>query len=153
MVCDILACYGSTPIDRFIQWGLGERVTHIAIEIDDGLIIETGWFGVKVSPLSIKANNFYRLRCDILTEEDKHCIISFLVRNLGVPYDYKLFTGITLNRLFGLHTKWNDTTKYLCDEVALNAWRYAGYELLPGIDDSIIVPSDLTKSTLLREVA
>jgi hypothetical protein len=152
MRCDILACYGSTWIDRLIQWGVGERVTHIAIDIGNDMAIETGWFGVKVNDLCDKGGNYYRLRCDTLTEKNKDNIMNFLIHHIGTRYDYKLFIGIAIHRLLGIDTGWNDPTKYICSEVALNAWRSQGYELMPGVEDRKVIPSDLLKSKLLREV-
>lgn len=147
MRADILACYDNTWIDWLIRKVTGKKITHVAVQITDTLCMETGWFGVKLS--KIDGKKFYRLRYNELTKKQQRQIVKFVMESVDKKYDYKLFIGIGINKIFGLNTNWDNPLKYICAELVVKAYRSVGIELLPYIPDNCIIPSDFMDSTRL----
>lgn len=148
---DILACYGTSWIDKLIQFVTGQKVSHTAIMTGDELFIEAIGKGVVVSKLADK-NSYYLLRDESLTKEQKRKIIQFTVNKLNKEYDFKLFVSVGLNRLFGIKLPWNDPNKYICIELISKAYRRVGIELFPGIKDTEITPGDVMNCKRLKVV-
>lgn len=149
MKADILACWSNTWVDRLIRTVVGEDITHIAIKVSDTMIMESTWLGTQLSPIAIRGGNYYVLRCPELTEKQREKIVEFVLESVNKKYDFKLFIGIGLNRLFGLRTNWDNPTKYICVELILEAYKSVGIDLLELIPDQEIVPSDFLKSDKL----
>jgi uncharacterized protein YycO len=156
---DILACYSTTFIGKLISKFTGSNVSHVAIKISDTLIMEASWFGVKLAKIDPYLGKSKVLRCGILTEEQRRSIVKFVLNRVGTPYDYKLFIGIALNivlkklRIYRAELHWDNSSKDICIELVIEAYRSVGVELLPDIEDKDIVPCDVLKSNKLREVA
>lgn len=144
MKADVLACYDDTWIDWIIRKVTKEKVTHIAIQVMDDYIIETGWHGVKLSKLSSRKGKFYRLRCNELNEYKQEQIVRYALSLIDQPYDYRQLIWIGLYKLFGFKKYKDDTGKYICVEVVVDAYKSAGIDLVPnGIPLDLVIPSDL----------
>jgi hypothetical protein len=152
MKADILACWGSTWLDRVIKKVLGDNVTHVAIQVTETHIAETTWWECRVAPISVKNNNYHRLRCDQMTDTEREAVVNYILEHIHSKYDYKAFFAIGLNKLFGWNLKWNDPNKYLCVEEIMSAYMSVGYDLMPGRHPSDVKPNDLLNSPFLREV-
>jgi hypothetical protein len=49
---DILACYGSDTISELVEKVSRSHIAHIAVQISDLYMMDSGWFGVKLSKIS-----------------------------------------------------------------------------------------------------
>ena len=144
---DILACYGSDTLSELVEKVTRSNVAHIAVQISDKYMMESGYLGVKLSKISRLGGQYFILRDNALTETQRQQLVDKVVDSVDILFDYKQFLGIGLNKLFGLHLTWDDKAKYVCDELAISAYRdLFGIELCPGIPDSEIAPGDLLKS-------
>lgn len=93
--------------------------------------MESWWNGVRPRRLKEKESNYYILRSSNLSYEEKKKIATFVMNSVKTKYDYKLFLGIGLNKIFGLNTKWDNKDKYICTELVVKAYRATGIELMP----------------------
>lgn len=152
MKADILCCWGNSWLDKIIQWALRTKITHIVVKIDEDFVMESSWFGVKLSRVGRLGNSYIQLRQPDITDEQKDKVVYFIKSSVDTPYDYKQFFGIGINRLFGIKLDYEDAQKYICVELALEAYRSIGIELLPDIADEDIIPSDLLLSKELIRV-
>jgi uncharacterized protein YycO len=150
MRCDIILTYNKSWISSLIRWAVGSKYTHVAIAINETIIAESWWNGVRFTKLDTKKNKFTRLRCPELTEHQKTNIIAFIYDKIDFEYDYKLLIGIGLNRIFGFKTKWDDPKKYICVELIIEAYRSVGIDLLEYNKD--IAPHELLYSKHLKEL-
>jgi uncharacterized protein YycO len=140
---DILACYGNDFLSRAIEQVTGSPISHIAVKISDNFIMETGWSGVKLSKISRLSNKYIILRDENFTEGQREQFVSFVINAVNIKFDYKLFFGIALNKMFGLNTNWDNKNKYICNELVVEAYKSLGINILSWIEDQNIVPGDL----------
>jgi uncharacterized protein YycO len=113
--------------------------------------MESVWYGVRMSKYSLMQNSSYLLRYPNLSEEEKDLIVEFVKDKVCQPYDYKLFIGLALNKLFGFKTKWNDKSAYICDELIAEAFKSIGKPLC-GKEPDELTPTDLYNSPLLEHI-
>jgi uncharacterized protein YycO len=146
MIGDIIAYRGDDWIGRFIRFILNVDVSHVSIMVADDLMVESLSRGVKLSKYSTRNTKSYILRCPKLTDEQRVKLIYDVMNSIAVKYDYKLFFGILINRVFGLKVNWDDKSKYICVELIVELYRQLGINLLPREPDQEIVPSDLLNS-------
>jgi uncharacterized protein YycO len=148
---DILCCYGRTWIDKLIGRVQNSNITHIAICIEDGFVMESSWLGVKLTKKESIPSNYDVYTCDRLSPSQRDRISDFVKQQTDVPYDYKLLFGVFLHRYLGLPIHWDDPHKYICIELAIEAYRQVvNLELLAGIPDEDIVPADIPRSKYLK---
>ncbi len=152
MTCDIYLCRGNTLIDRIISRVTGSPVTHIVMEINDCMIMDTGWLGVVVSDVRYK-NNFIRKRYMGLTQKQIDNIIEYMATTLGKGYDYKQLLSVGLFKLFGVKLFDDDTEKFICVELVVDAFFHVGIDIVPHIQDSLYAtPGDLDTSPVLTTI-
>ena len=148
MRADILACYGDTMIDKMIEFVTGEKVTHMAMIIDDAneYVIDTGWCGVKISKLSSFRGKYYVYRCSKLTDMDKTEICSDALSLLNKPYDYLQLLQLFLYKLFHMRVYIGEREKFICVEVIVRLFRKRGITLVPHADADFIFPENVIES-------
>lgn len=147
--------YGSLLFIRsntFISWlirqGLRFKYSHVAIYIGNGKIVESDWGGVVSTDISKYLSN------EAVTGEvinikpkliDTATFISSVENEIGEPYDFTLFIGNVLSRIFkrprnekGLfdHSKF-----WICSELAAYGLEKGGLQL--DLPVSQITPKDL----------
>lgn len=98
--------------------------------VGDKVLMESWWNGVRLRRLKEKESNYYLLRNADLSYEQKKEISAFVMNSVKMKYDYKLFFGIGLNKLFGLNTKWDNKDKYICTELVVKAYKSIGIDLI-----------------------
>ena len=154
MKADIIASCGTSWIDRIISIATQSPITHVAMKIDDDFIMESTWVGVKMSKYSkFKTTKHYILRCHELSEEQQDQVVKFIKDAVDVPYDYRLFFGLALERFFGIKKYIKDSKdKYMCIELIIEAFKSVGVNLLPNIVDEEIEPDSLLYSPYLMMV-
>lgn len=154
MNADILACWGESWIDKAISFITRNRITHIAMIVNQeyGLIVETGWFGVKIGRVSDKGKNYSVLRCVRLNELERLQICMSAISLMGRSYDYLQMLQLFLYKLFNIRINIGDRDKFICDEVILRAYKSIGLDLLPGVDDEYVFPHDLLESKQLINI-
>ena len=151
---DILACWDNSFISKTIRYITKSHASHIAIIYDETLVIESWWTGVRLVKLENLKNrtNFYGLRYDNLTKNQAENIIKYLQNSYESKYDKIQLITIALHKLFGFKIRHNDK-KYICSELAWEAYNSAGIDIAPQVDESIdVVPGDLLNSQTLRTV-
>lgn len=156
MKADIVACYATTWVSKLIQWVTGAKITHVAIKVSDTLIMESSWFGVKLSKLSCYEKEQYTiLRCNDLTHEERIQIVEYVLNRVGTAYDYKLLFGLGINHIlrkmgiYKIKTQWDNPNKDICIELIIDGYRSINKELLPEIANADVEPIHITRSSLL----
>jgi hypothetical protein len=148
----ILSCRGTSSLDKLIRFISGDEISHTAIQISDRIIVETGAFGVKMSPLSRLNNDFIRYEFIDISSTNENLLIEFILDSVSIRYDYKLMIALGLNKLFGLRLNWDNPTKYICTEIIIEACKKVlNIDLIPNIPDADIGPWDMKLSPYLRE--
>jgi hypothetical protein len=162
----ILGCYGTTPIDRLIRAFTNHEISHIAIQVSNKFVVESGWHGVNVSKILNKTYRKFKFKnLDIETERK---IYEYILDTIDIKYDKKLFLAIGINTILeklglieffrkkynkDIKLHWDDPTKLICVEGIVEACRNAGgFELIPDIKDEDIVPGHITVSPYIEEV-
>jgi uncharacterized protein YycO len=125
--------------------------SHVAVIYDNAFVIESWWTGVRIVKISNlkKRCNFYGLRYKNLTEEEADSIIGYLQNSYDSKYDFMQIITIGLHKLFGFKIRENDK-KYICSELAWEAYHSIGIEIAPQVDEKDdVVPGDLLNSKKL----
>ena len=145
---DILACWDRSLISKVIRWVTKSGASHVAVVYDNAFVIESWWNGVRIVKLSniIKRCNFYGLRYKNLSEEELDNIIGYLQNSYESKYDFIQLITVGLHKLFRLKIKDNHK-KYICSELAWEAYYSIGIEIAPQVDEKDdVVPGDLLNS-------
>ncbi len=150
MKADIILFEGRSFVSKLIRLVSNTKVTHAAIMVGDKVLMESWWNGVRLRRLKEKESDYYLLRHSSLTYEEKKKIASFVINSVKTRYDYKLFLGIGLNKIFGINTKWDNKDKYICTELVVKAYRSIGIELIP--EDKELLPEKLLGSKHLEVI-
>ncbi len=152
MKADIIAFKGNTFVSKIIRLVTKKDITHIAIMVGESVLMETAFFGVRLRRLKENESEYYLLRHEGLSNEQKKDIACFVMHKVKTKYDFKLFFGIGFNKLFNINTKWNNTNRYICLELILEAYKSVGIDLLPDHCSNNMIPNDILDSTLLTKI-
>ena len=131
----ILAYRGKSLISRLIRWQTRSPYSHIAVQLDDGSVVEA-WHkgGVRHigDPLDghtpgtdIDVYGVYSMGCE-LPSVAKNIIEQFLLAQVGKKYDFVSVARFVTRRLSPADEKW------FCSELAEAAFIVGGFRLLNG---------------------
>lgn len=139
---------GSSLISKLILWQSRGRYSHASITLRDGRVIESREFiGVHCLP-KLQARKGERIDSYEVATTDRQAdlIEHFLVSQLGKKYDY-----ISLIRFISREpvAHWNKR-KWFCSELAFEAFRTAGIELLCNIEAWAVSPELLGISPVIK---
>lgn len=169
MTGDVIAFQGSDFFAKIIQKVSGNIISHV------GVVIRFGGFdadhrnyilesvtdkGVCLIPLSLKLQTYrgrawwYPLKSDV-TEAQRGIIYEFMMKQLGVPYDFRNISEITkqvLKKIVRMKQgmTMEDANQMICSELCAFAFKEAG--LLPKeTNASSLKPVDIVQQPFLRD--
>jgi hypothetical protein len=151
MKADILACYGGTTLlDKIISKVVGSNITHVVIDLGDGLVGDTGWTGVQITQLKNRNGQYVTLRYPELTIYQATKVIDYIKDSIGIGYDFPQLLSIFFFKVFGKKLFEDDKKKFICVELAIEAYNSVGIDIVPHITEKdMIAPSDLLNSPAL----
>lgn len=152
MKADILAFEAEGIISKLVGLVTKSKITHIGILKDEHFFIESVITGVKFTEITYVNRNYHILRNPELNDIQRQDIIKFVINKINYKYDFKLFIGIGLKKIFGINTKWNDTNKYICSELIYEAYKSVGIDLIPCAKPEDMTPGNIYNSSMLVEV-
>ena len=121
---------------KAIRWFNGGDKSHVVVYVGKGLILESSWSGVVLTSLKSYTEN-PKVRCTAVklpSHIDRQEFIDKLYEHIGEAYDFKLFFGHILQRMFGqfesIISRYDVPSQWLCYEIIGNALESCG-ELFP----------------------
>lgn len=120
---DILFVEGSNwnPLSILIKWVSGGKYSHVAIGIEDDLILETE-YTIKARVIDVKKTKYLTKRKHEIihvdfNEEQKRDLPLVILQFLGKKYDFGLIIKMFLKYVFRIPV-WNkDDDAYICSEL------------------------------------
>lgn len=120
---DVLFVEGSNwnPISIFIKWLSGGKFSHVAICVQDNLILETE-YTIKARVIDISKTNYLTKRKHEIvhvefTEEQKDKLPIVAMQFINKDYDFGLILKMFLKYVFHIPI-WNkDDDEYVCSEL------------------------------------
>jgi len=145
---DILAMRGSNSIGKVIRDVTRQNYSHIAIVGRDELhVFEAIWTGIRYREIHNKFGDFDVFRCPKITSKQVSAVIAFCSKKINQGYDYIELLSY-LNH--GLN-KFNNPKKFICSELAYNAYLSCGIPLVKK-SSTIVTPGDIANSKELVKV-
>ena len=145
---DILAIKGDDSIGKVIRGVTHQNYSHIAIVGRDELhVFEAMWTGIRYREIHYRFGDFDVLRYPKITAKQVSIIIAFCSKKINQGYDYIELLSY-LNH--GLN-KFNNPQKFICSELAYNAYLAAGIILVEKAD-VIATPGDIANSKVLKKI-
>ena len=124
------------------------QYSHVAIYMGDGKVIEADWKGVIRNPYSRYVNNpdyTVEILNPGLTDEQMDIFLRFVTSKIGDGYDYSLFLGNFLSRIFHRSRRvmglWNVENNWICTELVSSGMEEAGILFI--FPTSQVTPEDL----------
>lgn len=144
----MIALYkGRSWISRIIRWRTWSPYSHAAWLCRDGTVIEA-WPGGVQWVSGLLAQHKEQTTVEVyeivgLTEEQRTRIETFLVAQIGKPYDYLAILGFMLRKPLQEPSRW------FCSELVFSACQSAGVNLLARIPSWKVSPDLLALSPIL----
>lgn len=145
----ILAYRGISWISKAIRWQTRSKYSHIAIELEDGSVIEAWHIG------GVRRNDTFRTvhspktKVDVFEitgTYDEKKVLDFLTMQIGHKYDFRSIVRFITRKSSHVSPNW------FCSELANEAFREGGLDLLSRITSSHISPRDVGISPMLKLV-
>lgn len=145
----ILAYKGISWISKAIRWQTRSKYSHIAIEFDDGSVIEAWHIG------GVRRNDTFRTVhspktevdvFEIVGRYDEKKVLDFLKMQIGHKYDFRSIVRFITRKSSSVSPNW------FCSELANEAFKEGGLALLARISSSHLSPRDIAISPALRLV-
>jgi len=142
----ILAYKGLSTISKLIRWQTRSCYSHIAIELDDGSVIEAWHVGGIAHNQSFRTVHTKGTPVDVFAVMDKYNyedVVAFLLDQVGKKYDFGSIARFMTRRDEPHDEKW------FCSELAMAAVSKGDVDLLKRIPASHVSPGQLATSPLL----
>lgn len=125
---------GRSVSSRAIAWFGGEnRFSHIDSVLPDGSLLgaRSDRVGGKPPGVQIRPPNYEPWARKVVMElpsTDMQAAIwlSFLLGEIGKPYDHSLIWGFALGTTFGVPRNWREVDSWICSELAARALEVSG---------------------------
>lgn len=143
----ILAYRGVSWISKVIRWQTRSKYSHIAIELEDGSVIEAWHIGGVANNPSFKTVHSPKTKVDVLEiigQYDEKKVLEFLKMQIGHKYDFRSIVRFITRKSSHVSPNW------FCSELANEAFREGGLNLLSRISSSHVSPRDIGISPALR---
>lgn len=137
-------------VSNLIKWFTKGRYSHVALILNDFHTLELSW----KSPTSIQHFKYPKDSYDLytlassLSNEQQEKILEFIKKNIDTKYDWLYIITRGFNLLFGTKII-NSSNRYNCDELIVDAFKYAGIEL---VSDEKLNPDILSQSKYLNKM-
>ena len=143
----ILAYRGVSWISKVIRWQTRSKYSHIAIELKDSSVIEA-WHigGVRRNP-TFRTVHSPKTKVDVFEiagKYDEEKVLDFLKMQIGHKYDFRSIVRFITRKSSHVSPNW------FCSELANEAFREGGLDLLSRISSSHLSPRDIAISPVLR---
>jgi len=142
----ILAYKGLSWVSKAIRWQTRSDYSHIAIELDDGSVIEAWHVGGVAHNQSFRTVHTKGTPVDafaILEKIDENEALAFLLDQVGKKYDFGSIARFMTRRDEPHDEKW------FCSELAMAGVSKGGVDLLKRIPASHVSPGHMVTSPLL----
>ena len=143
----ILAYKGLSFISKAIRWQTRSPYSHIAVELDDGSVVEAWHVGGVAHNRSFRAVHTKGTEVDVFAIARKHDAIvmsDFLLNQVGKKYDFGSIARFMSRRAEPHDEKW------FCSELAMACVYVGGVDLLKRIPDSHVSPGQMVTSPMLE---
>jgi len=145
----ILAYKGLSWVSKAIRWQTRSPYSHIAIELDDGSVIEAWHIGGVAHNPSFRTVHTKGTPVDVFAVMDKYNyedVVTFLLDQVGKKYDFGSIARFMTRRAEPHDDKW------FCSELAMAGVSKGGVDLLKRIPASHVSPGQMVTSPLLGYV-
>jgi uncharacterized protein YycO len=146
---------GEDLIDDCIKAEGHSVYTHAALAVNSTSFVEAWWDGARLSTLEGRNNIVVFSPIIPLTEDQQYELIGYCRGKIGEQYNFLQLAGFLYEKLFGTtHNPFGSPHETICSQLVIQGYRdLLGIDLLPGIEDYSVTPSDLALSKLLRQEA
>lgn len=132
----------------------GKKYSHAAIVREPGVIIEAAEHGVVVADpadwVSLKHPIAVWSWPERLSEAQKALVREYLDAHLGDPYPYWHLAEILYFIVTGQRRRARIKSRFsVCSALCTRALRHAGLDAVPGCDESVETPTDITEGKLV----
>jgi len=141
----ILAYKGISPISKAIRWQTRSEFSHIAVELDDGSVVEAWHKGGVQHARNFRENHTAGTRVsayNIAWKFNEPAAVEWLLEQTGKKYDFSSVFRFMTRRDAPANDKW------FCSELAETAMLKGGLRLLNG-NPSHHSPRDTVMSPIL----
>lgn len=142
----ILAYRGKSWVSKAIRWQTRSKYSHIAIELDNGSVIEAWHIGGVAHNKNFKVAHTPGTLVDvfgIIGDFDEVAASVFLLDQVGKKYDFGSIVRFMTRRTEPHDDKW------FCSELAMEALHAGGVDILKRIPASHVSPGQLVTSPIL----
>lgn len=143
---DIILVEGNSPLSTLIRWATGSPLSHAAMYIGAGSLVEALWkVSLSKSDKYIETGWAYRVDA---TEAQRERLVVLAVKKLGAPYGLRelLEDGVRDFMHIPVGARWQPK-RYTCSGLVAHLWEQAGVKLTYAPLPS---PADLANSPLLN---
>lgn len=143
----ILAYRGLSWISKAIRWQTRSKYSHIGIELNDGSVIEAWHIGGVKRNKTFRTVHSKKTKVDVFEitgQYDEKKVLEFLTMQIGHKYDFRSIVRFITRKSSHISPNW------FCSELANEAFRKGGLDLLSRISSSHISPRDIGVSPMLR---
>lgn len=138
-------------VPRVIQHVTHSPYDHVAGWVKENELIEADAF----RKTGYQALDFYDgqadvYTCDVLTDEQRKQIITYVQNEVGSHYDYVLIVWELIRYLLDVMLPFYEGKRRICSTLWSDAYRSAGVDLCP--TTLFPSPADLANSSLLRKM-
>lgn len=158
---DIILTQTDGLIADGIEWFSGGDVSHSALYVGNGKVIEALIEGVRLKNISRYYKDNYTItvrRIPNLTEEQANKMKEYAYSRINKKYDKKQFITLAfyfiLDKLGIKHERivWDSNDQDICSELCNDAAKFAGRKI-SNQKDSVITPQDLLVTGRMKTVA
>lgn len=126
-----------SPLIRFLTWS---QWSHVAVELDDGRVVEAIGSGVRVTTLDACTKRMSKyVFVDLASPDDDTAEFAqaWLLDQVGKKYDWGALFGFLFKR------NWQDDNKWFCSELSGFFVRIIGYRIANSAQISRVTPQML----------
>lgn len=124
-------------IIRFLTWS---QWSHVAVELDDGRVVEAVWSGVRITTFAECTKHMSKYTLVELKKEDEETTskaVAWLLEQVGKNYDKSALFGFLAKR------DWQNPLKWFCSELVAVFLKLLGYRIANSTQISRVTPQML----------
>ena len=152
MIGDIVFVRTRSPISWLIRKLTNSKWSHICVKMSDSFIIESDFLkSVKVRRMEYRDFRLVHLN---ITDPERIRLVTFLLEQTSVKYDYGRIFGILANILGISKNKnlWDSYNKLICSELVSQGLTIINSPNIPETIAYAITPSDIANILLTDQI-